>query len=168
MKKYGIENVRGGIFCNVEFKSYELNKIKSLINNNNTNKCYKCGMIGHYANNCYKTNSEINNKTNKCYKCGMIGHYAKNCYKSNKTEENNIEIKSKNEVTPNITKENNSEIKSKTEVTPNIIKENNIEIKSKNEVTPNITEEINNKIINEFMNPDSDLRSGRWFKNLFK
>ena len=33
MKKYGIENVRGGIYCNVEFKSYELNKIKSLINN---------------------------------------------------------------------------------------------------------------------------------------
>jgi len=28
MEKYGIKNVRGGKYCNVEFKSYELKRIK--------------------------------------------------------------------------------------------------------------------------------------------
>jgi cellular nucleic acid-binding protein len=35
MAKYGIENVRGGKYCNVEFKSYELKKIKDDISSYN-------------------------------------------------------------------------------------------------------------------------------------
>jgi predicted GIY-YIG superfamily endonuclease len=56
MKKYGIDNVRGGSFCELVLSKETLETINKMIIGS-TNKCYNCGETGHYANNCYsKTN----------------------------------------------------------------------------------------------------------------
>jgi len=47
--------------------------------------CYKCGVIGHFSNQC---RTDVNDKkpevndsksTFKCYQCGRFGHMAKTC-----------------------------------------------------------------------------------------
>lgn len=107
MKKYGIDNVRGGSFCTLEIDKSNLDTIKKMINGSADN-CYECGENGHYASQCnkkvrgihnditnYNSNSNFNsnyNYNNKkitksrsmineiCYRCGRKGHYASNCY----------------------------------------------------------------------------------------
>lgn len=51
MKKYGIDNVRGGAYCQVDLSDEIETAIKHQINSN-TDKCYNCGMKGHFANKC--------------------------------------------------------------------------------------------------------------------
>lgn len=51
MKKYGIDNVRGGAYCQVDLPDEVESLIKQQINSN-TDKCYKCGLKGHFANKC--------------------------------------------------------------------------------------------------------------------
>ena len=49
IKKYGYENVRGGKYVNSK-TLHESNKKKTLT-------CFKCGKVGHYANQCYSQNN---------------------------------------------------------------------------------------------------------------
>ena len=53
MDKYGIDNVRGGSYCKILLSDLEKDKIKQIINSI-TDKCYKCGITGHYAKECEK------------------------------------------------------------------------------------------------------------------
>ena len=53
MKKYGVENVRGGTFCQYYLPSHVKKTIESMINGA-ADKCYTCGMTGHFANQCLK------------------------------------------------------------------------------------------------------------------
>ena len=48
IKKYGYENVRGGKYVNS--KTFHKSNEKSVT-------CFKCGKVGHYANQCYSKNS---------------------------------------------------------------------------------------------------------------
>jgi hypothetical protein len=58
MEKFGIDNVRGGTFCEVKLSEDNLETIKKMINGS-TNKCYICGKNGHFAKNCEKNDDNI-------------------------------------------------------------------------------------------------------------
>jgi predicted GIY-YIG superfamily endonuclease len=57
MKKYGIDNVRGGAYCQTILPEHVIQTIKHELNSGN-DKCYNCGMKGHFANNCPSINQE--------------------------------------------------------------------------------------------------------------
>lgn len=93
MEKYGINNVRGGSFCQIKLNEENKITIKKMIKSSR-DKCYYCGKKGHYANKCYiKENTNYNSgddkeysddeyyytKNYKCYNCGKKGHYANKC-----------------------------------------------------------------------------------------
>lgn len=61
MKKYGINNVRGGSFCSLELSSYTITNLEKILNNT---KCFIC-INDHSAINCneYK-NWDIHNIDN--------------------------------------------------------------------------------------------------------
>jgi predicted GIY-YIG superfamily endonuclease len=51
MAKYGIDNVRGGSFCQIVLDQETTNTINRMITGS-TDKCYLCGESGHFASNC--------------------------------------------------------------------------------------------------------------------
>jgi len=65
MNKYGINNVRGGSYSNIELNKEQENILKKELNTINNN-CYRCGRNSHYIKNCYaKTDINGNDLTNK-------------------------------------------------------------------------------------------------------
>lgn len=88
MKIYGIDNVRGGSFCEPELSDENLITIDRMINGASDN-CFRCGRKGHFVNNCYTrthidgtslSESESDDDILTCYRCGRYGHYANTCY----------------------------------------------------------------------------------------
>ena len=62
MKKYGIDNVRGGSFSNIELSSHDIKIIDKMITSS-SDKCFKCKQNGHFAKYCpesYKHTGNIN------------------------------------------------------------------------------------------------------------
>lgn len=51
MEKYGIDNVRGGSYCQVKLSQNDKDKALQTIRSIN-DKCYKCGEKGHFAKDC--------------------------------------------------------------------------------------------------------------------
>ena len=57
MKKYGIENVRGGAYTQTTLPDH----VKTVLNTeirSNKDTCYKCGEAGHFANQCGQVEEE--------------------------------------------------------------------------------------------------------------
>tara|TARA_Y100000385_G_C12694476_1_gene467820 strand:+ start:41 stop:541 length:501 start_codon:yes stop_codon:yes gene_type:complete len=93
MKIYGIDNVRGGSFCEPELSDENLVTIDRMINGA-SDKCFRCGRKGHFVNKCYakthidgrsldESESESESESDDeptCYRCGRTGHFANRCY----------------------------------------------------------------------------------------
>lgn len=86
MEQYGINNVRGGSFCELKLNKYNLNVIKKMIHSS-TDKCYICGDDDHFAKNCHQDDNNISEEfenfiidNDLCFRCYRKGHFASNCY----------------------------------------------------------------------------------------
>lgn len=104
MKKYGMENVRGGAYASVviseEHEDALRHEMKSTVDT-----CYKCGKTGHFANKCKRKSSFHGicgcgkeflvmedhlshmklcraraRSANTCLRCGRDGHTIDKCY----------------------------------------------------------------------------------------
>ena len=89
MSEKGIENVRGGSYCQINLSEDIIQLIQKQINNA-LNLCQECGSNTHFINDCpfkkYECNTHFNNnKLDKiiCYRCGREGHIKDDCYASN-------------------------------------------------------------------------------------
>jgi predicted GIY-YIG superfamily endonuclease len=93
MAKYGIDNVRGGSYVQLELDDVQLYTIQTEIWAA-TDCCTTCGRRGHFASKCHartdvngreftsEQECEIHEKTcrRKCQRCGRSNHNTNQCY----------------------------------------------------------------------------------------
>ena len=65
MEKYGINNVRGGSFCQINLSDVNLSTLHQMIQGA-TDKCYICGKSDHFAKDCKRTKEKVTNGNEKC------------------------------------------------------------------------------------------------------
>ena len=93
MKNYGIDNVRGGPWCQIDISKHK-NSIKHMIDSESDN-CYKCGKSGHFVNQCPQKVKNIKPIKKKCERCGRLGHTYEDCFAS--SHRNGYELSSSDE-----------------------------------------------------------------------
>lgn len=77
MAQYGINNVRGGAYTQIMLTPEQQSLISSEINNAK-DKCFQCGLSGHFAKQC--KSQIIKSEHIECEICGRINHKAEECY----------------------------------------------------------------------------------------
>ena len=107
MEKYGIDNVRGGAYTQIDLPEESRESLQREIRGA-SDVCFKCNRQGHWASQCYARTiqvwgceyceSEFDTKQQaerhvrscgsrrrssgggNCYRCGRSGHWATQCY----------------------------------------------------------------------------------------
>ena len=73
MKKYGIDNVRGGDYCQIKLPDHIRMTLEHKINGKSG--CYNCGETDHYAKDC-----DYESEDGGCFRCGRDSHWVADCY----------------------------------------------------------------------------------------
>lgn len=63
MFKYGVENVRGGAYSQIELESYQLQALEKE-RRSTSDVCLRCGRKGHFIKDCYATTDASGNRIN--------------------------------------------------------------------------------------------------------
>ena len=86
MDKYGMDNVRGGSFCEINLNENNIITLNQMINGTN-NKCFTCGEEGHFVNNCKKKENPIkvdnSNENCDCHLSYFSPHRRSKCLLNN-------------------------------------------------------------------------------------
>ena len=104
MQKYGIENVRGGSFCEIILSKETITTIEKMINSVSDN-CYMCGSQDHFIKDCdmkfekikelphenteLKINTTVINEKCNCISSFLKPHRRKKCLINNFTQPSN-------------------------------------------------------------------------------
>jgi hypothetical protein len=102
MQKYGIDNVRGGSFCQVTLSFDNLQILKRMINGS-SDKCFNCSEPGHFIESCpeSKTIKLTNQRTDEydgIWQCSYCDEVFETEQKAEYHEENNCVAKSKDKI----------------------------------------------------------------------
>jgi hypothetical protein len=73
MTKFGIDNVRGGSFCQLKLDASSYRTLRRMINGS-SDKCYKCNKEDHYVNECDSVTYTC------CELCGRNDHETDICW----------------------------------------------------------------------------------------
>lgn len=84
MGQHGIDNVRGGTFCQLTLDDCTTSVIRRMINGA-SDRCFICGSAGHFSNRCpsvfldSSTQSSQSSQSLQCSKCHRYGHIGSDC-----------------------------------------------------------------------------------------
>jgi len=84
MKKYGIENVRGGSYTQVELEDYQYECLKYEIRCI-SDCCFKCGRTDHFAKDCKEEVAYGEDMVWVCDKCSLEFETQQDCEEHEKT-----------------------------------------------------------------------------------